>query len=71
MKSGRRRSAFIPLALWLAPLAFLGLFYFYPLGSILGVSLARSESGVLGPFIQALGSSGVRNVLIFTIQSEC
>jgi len=52
---------------WLAPLAFLGLFYFYPLGRILTLSFSRSENGLVGPFLEALNSSSVRNVLGFTI----
>ncbi len=63
----RQRSDFRFLAFWLAPLAFLGLFYFYPLVSILDTSLARAQGGVINPFIEALGSSSVHSVLIFTI----
>ncbi|MFC2042911.1 ABC transporter permease [Chloroflexota bacterium] len=53
-------------ALWLAPLAFLALFYFYPLGSILEVSFSRTEGSQAAPFIQALVSERVRRVLGFT-----
>lgn len=56
-----------PLLLWIAPLLFLGLFYFYPLGSILQVSFARSEEGLLGPFLQAFRSDYLMGVLWFTI----
>jgi thiamine transport system permease protein len=63
----RRRSSFRSLALWLAPLAFLGIFYFYPLASILSASLARAQGGVMSPFVEALGSSGVHRVLAFTV----
>jgi len=69
--SSRLRSWFqkLPVSalLWLAPLIFLGLFYFYPLGSILGISLTRSQAGLLDPFIQALKSASIRSVLWFTI----
>lgn len=54
------------LALWLGPLVFLGLFYFYPLGSILAASFARSTAGFLAPFSQALSSPGLRSVIGFT-----
>jgi len=54
-------------ALWLAPLAFLGLFYFYPLGSILKVSLERAQGSLMGPFREALTSSSIRNVFGFTV----
>ena len=53
-------------ALWLAPLAFLGLFYFYPMGSILEISFSRTEGSQAAPFIQALASERVRRVLGFT-----
>lgn len=52
--------------LWLVPLAFLGTFYFYPLGNILQLSLSRSQDGILAPFIEALQSQSVRRVLGFT-----
>ena len=60
------RKALTPWLLWLAPLAFLGLFYFYPLGSILTISLARGER-LAQPFIEAFRSESVRSVLWFTI----
>ncbi len=53
--------------LWLAPLAFLGLFYFYPLASILQISLARSQAGFMAPFIEALTSPSILRVLRFTV----
>lgn len=52
--------------LWLGPLIFLSLFYFYPLGSILQVSFARGENGVTGPFLEVLSSPYYRYVLWFT-----
>lgn len=53
--------------LWLAPLLFLLLFYFYPLGSILQVSLERSPQGLLSPFVAAIQSPITGHVLGFTI----
>ena len=61
------KKTLLPIALWLIPLAFLGLFYFYPLASIFGLSLARSEAGALEPFAEAIASPSVRGVLGFTI----
>jgi thiamine transport system permease protein len=55
------------LALWLAPLAFLGLFYFYPLASILGTSFARLEQGDANPLLQAIQSAGMRRIFGFTL----
>ena len=54
-------------ALWVLPLTFLALFYFYPLGSILRVSFSRGEAGLIAPFKEALTSPSMRNVLWFTI----
>lgn len=53
--------------LWLLPLTFLAIFYFYPLASIFGLSLERSEGGFFVPFWEAIRSSSVRQVLWFTI----
>ena len=53
--------------LWLLPLAFLGVFFFYPLGCILAVSFGRSETGIAGSFLEALTSSSVHKVFGFTI----
>lgn len=53
--------------LWIAPLLFLGLFYFYPLGSILNVSFRREQAGLLAPFLTVLRSPVLRSVLAFTV----
>jgi thiamine transport system permease protein len=80
-KSNRPKASttIAPLLLWLAPLAFLGLFYFYPLSSILQVSFARSESVETGlhlsssilrwaaPFGEALTTTSIQKVIGFTI----
>ncbi|MBN2548437.1 MAG: iron ABC transporter permease [Anaerolineales bacterium] len=55
------------LLLWLAPLAFLGLFYFFPLGSILQISFARMGDHQGMPLIESLASSSVQKVLGFTL----
>lgn len=55
------------LALWLAPLTFLVLFYFYPLGRILQVSFARAQAGAALQIAAALASPSVQRVLGFTI----
>ena len=59
------RAKIIPLFFWLLPLAFLAVFYFYPLGSILALSFSRGESW-LQPFVDVLGNRGLRGVLGFT-----
>ena len=52
--------------LWLPPLVFLLLFYFYPLGSILKISLERSQQGLFSPFVEAIKSPIPWRVLAFT-----
>jgi thiamine transport system permease protein len=65
MKLKHRRSLGVTL-LWVAPLGFLMLFYFYPMASILQLSLARAEGGILTPFIEAIQSPVTWRVLTFT-----
>jgi len=65
-RSGRRGS-WILLTLWLAPLIFLGAFYFYPLAGILSASFARREGNLLSPFLAALTSTSVRSIFAFTV----
>jgi thiamine transport system permease protein len=57
----------LPLVLWAGPICFLGLFYFYPLASILAVSLGRSQAGWSAPFREAITSPSVWGVLWFTV----
>lgn len=57
----------VSLVVWLPPLIFLCAFYFYPLGSILVTSFERAGNGMIQPFIEAVRSTSVRNVLAFTI----
>jgi thiamine transport system permease protein len=57
----------LPYLLWLLPLGFLGVFYFYPLGSIIQLSFSRGEGNALVSFWNALTTPTVRDVLGFTI----
>jgi thiamine transport system permease protein len=59
------RNKFLLALLWSLPIVFLGLFYFYPLGSILALSFERGAS-LLQPFIDVLGSAALRGVVGFT-----
>lgn len=52
--------------LWLLPLAFLALFYFYPLGSILTLSFGRGEQGFLQPLVETLSAASTLEILGFT-----
>jgi thiamine transport system permease protein len=54
------------LSLWVAPLTFLALFYFYPLGRILRLSFERAETGIAGPIISAITSPSIQGVIWFT-----
>ena len=58
---------FKPILFWFAPLVFFALFYFFPLISIIKLSLTRSDSGMWAPFVNALLSPSVQSVLWFTI----
>lgn len=51
---------------WALPFAFLALFYFYPLGSILELSFDYGAGGLGGALAQALASESIRGVLGFT-----
>ena len=53
--------------LWLAPLIFLAVFYFYPLARILAVSLGRGQGGAAAPFLEAFSSPDIWQVLWFTV----
>jgi thiamine transport system permease protein len=52
--------------LWLLPLGFLALFYFYPLGSILALSFSRADGGLLQALGEALSNASLRGVVWFT-----
>lgn len=52
--------------LWIAPIAFLGMFYFFPLVKILFVSLTRDSAGFSEPFIKVIASPSIRGVVWFT-----
>ena len=62
-----RKTNLLPLALWLGPILFLLIFFFFPLASILRVGFSRAEGGVFSPFIEVLSSASHRGVLWFTI----
>ena len=52
--------------LWLIPLFFLGVFYFYPLASIFQVSFSQTEGGFWQAVIDLWRSSALRRVVGFT-----
>lgn len=65
---GSKRPVRLPklMLVWFAPLLFLVLFYFYPLGSILSISFGREQGSLITSFLEAFGSASVRNVIWFT-----
>lgn len=67
MQKNTRRIPLLTLALWLPPILFLLLLFFYPLASILRVGFSRAEGGALVPFLEVLGSPSQLGVLWFTI----
>ena len=62
----RRNVSTVSLLIWLAPLAFLALFYFYPLGSILSTGFGRAEGSAAAPLLEAWSSPLTRRALWFT-----
>jgi thiamine transport system permease protein len=52
--------------LWLLPLAFLGIFFFYPLASILSISFGLAEAGLWGTLVEVWQSTSIRRVVGFT-----
>jgi thiamine transport system permease protein len=53
--------------LWILPLAFLGLFYFFPMVQIFNASFARGEGGAFGALARALASPSTLTVIGFTL----
>lgn len=53
--------------LWIFPLGFLILFYFYPLTSIFEASFSRSDAHILSPFFKLIRDPSSVRVLTFTI----
>ncbi len=52
--------------LWLLPVGFLLLFYFYPLGRIFALSFGRAEGGLLGAIQEAWASAALKRAIRFT-----
>lgn len=55
------------ILLWILPLSFLLIFYFYPLGNILAESISRSDTGLLSLITQTFRSEYTRRILSFTL----
>lgn len=53
--------------LWLPPLTFLVVFFFYPLARIFSISFGRGDQGIFSLLLQALTSENTRSILGFTL----
>ena len=58
----------LSLLLWLLPITFLGIFFFYPLSSILGLSFSRLEGRILPGLWSSFSSPTVLRVVGFTFK---
>jgi thiamine transport system permease protein len=68
LRNRKKAGRFDPgLLLWILPLGFLGLFFFYPLARIFLLSFQRSSGGVLQSIWETLRSSDTLRILGFTI----
>jgi len=63
----KRHRLLTVILLWFPPMVFLLLFYFYPLGSILHLSLARSQDGWASAFLEAFKSPIPMRAVGFTL----
>jgi ABC-type Fe3+ transport system permease subunit len=61
-----RNISFLYWLLWVAPLGFLGVFYFYPLLNILAISFERGQGGLIAPFIEIFTTASLLKILGFT-----
>ena len=66
MISPSRRNILFTGILWLLPLSFLATFYFYPLASILSISLARLNENGVTLLLQSIISPSILRILGFT-----
>ena len=67
IKTLRGKTWWIQALLWLLPLIFLGVFYFFPMWEIITLSFSRSEAGLFSTFIETLSSTSIQKVLGFTL----
>ena len=68
MKNRSRLLKSSNLLLWILPLVFLGIFFFFPLAKITQLSFARAEGGFLAGLWNALNTPTVRKVVGFTFK---
>ena len=68
MKTPSRLFKSSNLILWILPLLFLGIFFFFPLAKITQLSFARAEGGFLAGLWNALNTPTVSKVVGFTFK---
>jgi len=68
MKTPSRLFRSSNLLLWILPLVFLGIFFFFPLAKITQLSFARAEGGFLAGLWNALNTPTVSKVVGFTFK---
>ena len=68
MKTSSRLFKSSNLLLWILPLLFLGIFFFFPLAKITQLSFARAEGGFLAGLWDALNTPTVSKVVGFTFK---
>ena len=68
MKTSSRLFKSSNLLLWILPLLFLGIFFFFPLAKITQLSFARAEGGFLAGLWNALNTPTVSKVVGFTFK---
>ena len=56
------------LLIWLIPVAFMGVFYFFPLAKITQLSFSRGELGLWNSLRETLASPGIQRVIGFTFK---
>jgi thiamine transport system permease protein len=68
MKTPSRLFKSSNLLLWILPLIFLGIFFFFPLAKITQLSFARAEGGLLAELWNAINTPTVSKVVGFTFK---
>jgi thiamine transport system permease protein len=68
MKTPSRLFKSSNLLLWILPLVFLGIFFFFPLAKITQLSFARAEGGLLAELWNAINTPTVSKVVGFTFK---
>jgi thiamine transport system permease protein len=64
--SSSRRGLLLTGSLWLLPLSYLGVFYFFPLVSILSISFSRLQDSGVTQLLKTLASPSIVSIVGFT-----